>query len=266
MVGLIPLFATEVVDQRLLAHAPRFARTAARAQGRAVPGAHHLRLPGLRRTSAASTCWPWSITPCCRASSTRLLDEKRVPLAATACAASAGSTPSSATWASCPGIGEAMIEYVPGESTSPLFGGNSNWRGPIWLPVNYLLIQAIEKFHRFLGDGFRVAVPCLGGRELDPERDRDADRRAAGRPLPPRRRTRRRRRCRAGAVRAPIRTGATCCCSTSTSTARPGRGWAPRTRPAGPGCSPTWSCAATARTSPPTGGGGWPRRRRRDAG
>ncbi|HYN39174.1 MAG TPA: hypothetical protein VES39_07975, partial [Rhodospirillales bacterium] len=65
-----------------------------------------------------------------------------------------------------PGVGNTYMEYVPGESDSGLFGGNSNWRGPIWLPVNYLLIQAIEKFHRFLGDGFRVAAPCLGGREL----------------------------------------------------------------------------------------------------
>ena len=59
-----------------------------------------------------------------------------------------------------------MIEYVPGESNSGLFGGNSNWRGPIWLPVNYMLIQAIEKFHRFLGNEFTFAVPCLAGRRL----------------------------------------------------------------------------------------------------
>lgn len=65
-----------------------------------------------------------------------------------------------------PGVGQAMIEYAPGESPSPLFGGNSNWRGPIWLPVNYLLIQAIEKFHRFLGDGFTCRVPCEGNREM----------------------------------------------------------------------------------------------------
>ena len=65
-----------------------------------------------------------------------------------------------------PGVGMAMIEYVPGESNSALFGGNSNWRGPIWLPVNYMLIQAIEKFHRFLGDEFMFAVPCLGGEKL----------------------------------------------------------------------------------------------------
>jgi hypothetical protein len=65
-----------------------------------------------------------------------------------------------------PGVGTAMIEYVPGESNSGMFGGNSNWRGPIWLPVNYMLIQSIEKFHRFLGDEFTFAVPCLDNRRL----------------------------------------------------------------------------------------------------
>jgi hypothetical protein len=59
-----------------------------------------------------------------------------------------------------------MIEYVPGESNSGLFGGNSNWRGPVWLPTNFALVQALEKYHRFLGDDFTVAVPCLGGQEL----------------------------------------------------------------------------------------------------
>jgi len=64
------------------------------------------------------------------------------------------------------GIGRALIEYVPGESTSGLFGGNSNWRGPIWMPTNYVLVQAIERYHRFLGDGFKVKVPCLNDQEL----------------------------------------------------------------------------------------------------
>jgi hypothetical protein len=58
-----------------------------------------------------------------------------------------------------PGVGRALIEYVPGESTSGLFGGNSNWRGPIWMPINYSLVQAIEKFDRFLGEDFKVPVP-----------------------------------------------------------------------------------------------------------
>jgi hypothetical protein len=54
---------------------------------------------------------------------------------------------------------------VPGESESPLFGGNSNWRGPVWMPTNYALIQSLEKYHRYLGPDFRVPVPCLGGEE-----------------------------------------------------------------------------------------------------
>jgi hypothetical protein len=64
------------------------------------------------------------------------------------------------------GIGRALIEYLPGESNSGLFGGNSNWRGPIWMPTNYTLIQAIEKYQRFLGDEFRVRVPCAGERQM----------------------------------------------------------------------------------------------------
>jgi hypothetical protein len=55
------------------------------------------------------------------------------------------------------------VDYEPAESTSGLFGGNSNWRGPVWLPVNYLAIEALRRFHRYLGDDF--AVPC-GGNEL----------------------------------------------------------------------------------------------------
>ena len=66
-----------------------------------------------------------------------------------------------------PGIGRAMIEYVPGESTSGLFGGNSNWRGPVWMPTNYSLVQAIEKYHRFLGPDFTVMAPCLGNQHLN---------------------------------------------------------------------------------------------------
>jgi len=49
------------------------------------------------------------------------------------------------------------VRYEPGESTSGLFGGNSNWRGPVWLPVNYLVIEALRRFHSYLGDDFTVA-------------------------------------------------------------------------------------------------------------
>ena len=51
------------------------------------------------------------------------------------------------------------VDYEPGESRSWLFGGNSNWRGPVWMPVNYLLVEALQRYHHFYGDELRVEVP-----------------------------------------------------------------------------------------------------------
>ncbi len=58
------------------------------------------------------------------------------------------------------------VEYVPGESTSRLFGGNSNWRGPIWMPMNYLLIELLYEFHQYYTDDFRVECPTGSGKLL----------------------------------------------------------------------------------------------------
>ena len=58
------------------------------------------------------------------------------------------------------------VEYEPGESRSGMFGGNSNWRGPIWFPANYLLIESIQKFDYFLGDDFKVEFPTGSGKML----------------------------------------------------------------------------------------------------
>ncbi|MBU0944223.1 MAG: glucosidase [Proteobacteria bacterium] len=66
-----------------------------------------------------------------------------------------------------PGVGEALIEYEPGESQSFLFGGNSNWRGPVWMPINYSIIQALTKFHRFLGPNFTVYTSGKDSREVN---------------------------------------------------------------------------------------------------
>ncbi|MCM1981227.1 MGH1-like glycoside hydrolase domain-containing protein [Lyngbya confervoides] len=54
---------------------------------------------------------------------------------------------------------EYRVDYEPAESSTGLFGGNSNWRGPIWMPVNYLLIESLQKFYHYLGDDFKVACP-----------------------------------------------------------------------------------------------------------
>jgi hypothetical protein len=165
MVGLIPLFATEVIDRRLLANVPRFGERLKGHKG------------GLFRGNYICVCPDWenergehllsivdhTMLP---AILSRLLSEREF-LSDYGVRSVSRIHAERRDLGVLPGIGQAMIEYVPGESTSPLFGGNSNWRGPVWMPVNFTLIQAIEKFHRFLGDGFTVAVPCLGGRELN---------------------------------------------------------------------------------------------------
>ncbi|MBI4586080.1 MAG: glucosidase, partial [Planctomycetes bacterium] len=56
------------------------------------------------------------------------------------------------------------VDYAPGESAAGLFGGNSNWRGPVWFPVNYLLIEALERYHHFYGGSLRVECPAGSGR------------------------------------------------------------------------------------------------------
>jgi hypothetical protein len=62
---------------------------------------------------------------------------------------------------------EYRVEYEPGESSTGLFGGNSNWRGPIWFPVNFLLIESLQKFHHYLGESFTVECPTGSGRYLN---------------------------------------------------------------------------------------------------
>ncbi len=61
---------------------------------------------------------------------------------------------------------QASIDYEPAESKTPLFGGNSNWRGPVWFPVNYLVISALERYHTFFGDDLTIEYPTGSGCQL----------------------------------------------------------------------------------------------------
>jgi hypothetical protein len=58
------------------------------------------------------------------------------------------------------------VRYEPAESSSALFGGNSNWRGPVWFPVNYLIIESLQRFHHYLGDDFLVEFPTGSGKSV----------------------------------------------------------------------------------------------------
>jgi hypothetical protein len=63
------------------------------------------------------------------------------------------------------GVEGAWLDYEPAESTTTMFGGNSNWRGPVWMPVNYLVIRDFVLYHRFFGETFKLEYPTGSGRE-----------------------------------------------------------------------------------------------------
>jgi hypothetical protein len=164
LVGLIPLFACEVIDQRILTRAPRFRRMLREYKGGAFRGRSICACPDWENERGEHllslidhTMLPHIIR--------RLLNEEEF-LAPHGIRSLSKIHAARRDLGVLPGVGQAMIDYEPGESTSGLFGGNSNWRGPVWMPVNYTLIQSLEKFHRFLGNGYKVPVPCEANREM----------------------------------------------------------------------------------------------------
>ncbi|MBR8833787.1 MAG: glucosidase [Stigonema ocellatum SAG 48.90 = DSM 106950] len=58
------------------------------------------------------------------------------------------------------------VDYEPAESTTEMFGGNSNWRGPVWFPINYLLLKSLQKFHHYFGDDFKIECPTGSGQMM----------------------------------------------------------------------------------------------------
>jgi len=161
MVGIIPLFAAEVLDDALLASLPGFrkrmqwfldnrpelARQISYKRGDARHGGHRLlaipsreRLTRVLRTvlDERELLSEWGVRSLSRA-------HRDAPFTLHA-------------------DGQTFeVRYVPGESDTGMFGGNSNWRGPVWMPVNYLLIEALERYHHFYGDDFRIECPTGSG-------------------------------------------------------------------------------------------------------
>ena len=141
----------------------------------------------------------------------------------------------------------------PANRPSNLFGGNSNWRGPVWFPLNYLFIESllhwddgsapISPIEYPTGSGERLTLRDVAGARASARGHLAARRRAPAGPRRDRRSS------------ATTRNGATCCCSTSTSMATRVPAWVPRTRPAGPVSWHTCCVAGARLTSPPRWGG-----------
>jgi hypothetical protein len=164
-VGIIPLFACEVLDARLLANCKRFTALLWEHNGGMFDGSEICACPvstnerGEHLLSLVTPSMLVKILP-------RIFDEGEF-FSPHGVRSVSKRHATHRDLGHIPGIGSAIIHYVPGESSSGLFGGNSNWRGPVWMQTNYLLVQAIEKLHRYLGDAFTFPVPCLNGYEIN---------------------------------------------------------------------------------------------------
>lgn len=166
MVGLVPLFAAEVLEDRVLDRLPGFARRLrwflenrsdlaqnisymAVCQRTGLGGRRLLAIPSRERLTRVLR---------------RVLDPREF-------LSDYGIRSLSRMHAEAPfvfhaGREEHRVAYVPGESDSGMFGGNSNWRGPVWFPLNYLLIEALERYHHFYGDEFQVECPTGSGQMM----------------------------------------------------------------------------------------------------
>jgi hypothetical protein len=163
MVGLIPLFAVETLDPALWAKVPEFTERldwfltyrpdlAALVSRWKEPGKGERQLLSLLRGSRMKKLLR------------RMLDETEFlsDYGVRALSRYHHEHPYTFEW-----DGHSMsVDYEPAESTSGLFGGNSNWRGPIWMPVNFLIIESLQKFHHYYGDDFKVECPTGSGRYL----------------------------------------------------------------------------------------------------
>ena len=163
MVGLLPLFAVEVIDDEILQKLPDFAKRLSwlfdnRPDLAALVSRWHEKSPGQKHLLSLLRGHRIKRILC------RMLDETEFlsPYGIRSLSKFHGQHPYQFKI-----DGQLLtIQYTPAESNIPLFGGNSNWRGPIWFPPNFLLIEALQRFHHYYGDDFKIEYPTHSGRML----------------------------------------------------------------------------------------------------
>ncbi|MBN8280872.1 MAG: glucosidase [Gammaproteobacteria bacterium] len=163
MVGLIPLFAVETLDPEMLANLPGFRKRMEwflNYRPDLASLVSHWEVEGLGQRRLLSLLRGHRMKKLLK----RMLDE-------TEFLSPYGIRALSRQHAEHPYVfradgTELSVGYQPAESDTGLFGGNSNWRGPVWFPVNYLIIESLQKFHYYYGDDFKVECPTGSGRYL----------------------------------------------------------------------------------------------------
>jgi hypothetical protein len=164
MVGLIPLFAVGTIEPDVLDRLPNFKRRMCwfiENRPDLVGNVSCMRTPGMGERRLLAVAYR-----------ERLEKVLRVMLDETEFLSSFGIRAVSRYHRDNPYIlsvngYEHRVDYEPGESSSGLFGGNSNWRGPIWFPVNYLLIESLQRFHHYYGDDLKVECPTGSGQMMN---------------------------------------------------------------------------------------------------
>ena len=166
LVGLIPLLAAEVLDCKLFERFPGFARRARWFMENRQDLAQHIAYMTVGKTDGQRR-YLLAIP-----SRERLERVLRYMLDENEFLSPFGIRSLSRVYKDNPYVlrmdgQEHRVTYTPAESDNKMFGGNSNWRGPIWFPVNYLLAEALERYHYFYGDDFQVECPTGSGRMMN---------------------------------------------------------------------------------------------------
>ncbi len=160
MVALIPLFAVETLEPQTLDELPGFARRMRwfiEHRADLTSSVACMRTPGVGERRLLSVVAPDRLTRVLRS----MLDQREFlsPYGVRALSKHHEAHPYV-----LPVDGhDLQVGYEPGESRSGLFGGNSNWRGPVWFPVNFLIIESLQKMHHYYGDGLKVECPTGSG-------------------------------------------------------------------------------------------------------
>jgi hypothetical protein len=166
MVGLIPLFACEVIEKEHLQNLPGFRKRFEWFRKYRPELARHV---SFREYDDVDTYGRYLIAI---ASKDRLVRVLKYMLDENEFLSPHGIRSLSKIYEKQPYVfasnGErAEVRYLPGESNTAMFGGNSNWRGPVWFPVNYLIIEALQRYHHFYGDELKVECPTGSGKMLN---------------------------------------------------------------------------------------------------